>query len=214
MRMKPKVDGLGAEIEGFGYDGPPPVPGTYHGFVKKMGLAKIATGENKGADRIALVIEIDEGKFKGAGIVHSLNMTDQGKGWVNNFLDSLTDGSERQRNGLQKLFWQKGYDVANEADGKLGHQFLDIGGKFKPIGKTCMFVTVLRPDQYGEDKAAIARFIVPRDANEDDDEDDSEDDPMQGLGEFSQAETMNPDQQDYEDNLVSDISDDDDIFSV
>lgn len=157
-RIKPTFDGS-TMSSGF-YDGPPAPPGTYRGVVKKMGLAEIKNGPNAGASRIALLLEISDGKFKGAAVMHSLNLTTQSAWAVNQFLDALTDGSDVQKNGLRNLFWQKGYDVENEPDGKMGQQFISIGGKFKPLGKPVAFVTKMDSWE-GKPKAAIDRFVVP-----------------------------------------------------
>ena len=159
-RIKPNFDGS-TMSSGF-YDGPPAPPGTYRGIVKKMGLAEIKNGPNAGASRIALLLEISDGKFKGAAVMHSLNLTTQSAWAVNQFLDALTDGSDVQKNGLRNLFWQKGYDVENEPDGKMGQQFTSIGGKFKPLGKPVAFVTKMDSWE-GKPKAAIDRFVVPLD---------------------------------------------------
>lgn len=158
VRIKPDFDGSTASSGR--YDGPPPTPGTYRGIVKKMGLAEIKSGANAGSHRIALLLEISEGNYKGAAVMHSLNLTTQSAWAVNQFLDALTDGSDKQKAGLRNLFWQKGYEVENEPDGKMGQQFINIGGKFKPLGKPVAFVTKM--DSWdGKPKAAIDRFVVP-----------------------------------------------------
>lgn len=209
VKIKPAFDGS-AEDSGF-YQGPPPVPGTYRGIVKKMGLAEIKNGPNAGQNRIALLLEINDGKYKGAGVLHSLNLTTQSAWAVNQFLDAITDGSERQRKGLRELFWQKGFDVAPEADGKMGQQFISIGGKFKPMGKPVAFVTKM--DSYeGNPKAAVDRFVVPVEGGESEDE-TAEDDSLEGMGEFA-AETP-LDENDSEDHVVeeSPTEDGDDPWS-
>lgn len=165
VRIKPDFDGSTASSGR--YDGPPPPAGTYRGIVKKMGLAEIKSGANAGSNRIALLLEISEGNFKGAAVMHSLNLTTQSAWAVNQFLDALTDGSDKQKTGLRNLFWQKGYEVENEADGKMGQQFMNIGGKFKPLGKPVAFVTKMDSWE-GKPKAAIDRFVVPLGVNAED----------------------------------------------
>lgn len=158
VRIKPKIDGKGATT-GF-YTGPPPPPDTYTGVVKKMGLATIKAGDNAGQHRIALLLEIAKGPYKGAGVMHSLNITEQGKGYVNDFLHALTDGSVKQRETLESWFWDLGYDVSEQPDGNFGQQFTVIGKNFKPIGKPVTFIT--KADSYdGKPKAAIDRFVTP-----------------------------------------------------
>lgn len=165
VRIKPDFDGSNASSGR--YDGPPPPAGTYRGIVKKMGLAEIRSGANAGSNRIALLLEISDGNYKGAAVMHSLNLTTQSAWAVNQFLDALTDGSDKQKTGLRNLFWQKGYEVENEPDGKMGQQFMNIGGKFKPLGKPVAFVTKMDSWE-GKPKAAIDRFVVPLGANAED----------------------------------------------
>jgi hypothetical protein len=189
VRIKPSDDYSKEKFEF--YDGPPPPAGTYQGKVKKMGLAKIASGENKGADRIALVLEITQGKYKGAGILHSLNLTKQGSPFVNQFLESMTDGSEKQKKVIVDWFWNKGYDVQNDSDGKLGRPINWIGSpKFVPVGKTCAFMTRMGTDQQGEPRAEIARFVVPVEDSEEDFA--SNGSSSDGLEEFAPETTSNP----------------------
>lgn len=195
VRIKPGFDGKG-QASGF-YDGPPPPPNTYRGKVKKMGLAKIGSGDNVGKDRIALVLEITEGQYKGAGILHSINLTTE-SGWaVNQFLHAMTDGSEKQKTVLEKWFYDVGYDVEPEATGKMGQQFISIGGKFKPIGKPVAFITKM--DSYnGEPKAAIDRFVVPQAVSEEPEvepevlDEPVVEEPSSGLDEFAVETTSNP----------------------
>lgn len=192
VRIKPNIDGKGAR-PGF-YDGPPPDPGTYRGVVKKMGLAKIANGDNAGADRIALLLEITEGKFKGAAVVHSLNVTEQGKGFVNVFLHALTDGSEKQKEAIEEWFWDLGYEVEDKEDGSFGQQFIFIGKpKFKPIGKPVAFVTSIEPYK-GKPTARVDRFCVPSEIGSEDDpsESSSVPDDLSGLEGLTSDTTSAP----------------------
>ncbi|AVD99694.1 methyltransferase [Mycobacterium phage Cuke] len=197
--IKPKFDG--SEMTSGFYDGPPPSPGPYRGRLKKMGLAKIGSGDNKGEDRIALVVEITSGKFKGAGIVHSLNLITSSAWAVNQFLDALTDGSEKQKLALRKLFWQKGYAVEDNEDGKMGRQFTSIGGKFKPIGKPIAFVTKMDTStKTDEPIAVIDKFVVPLEDSKDD------------AGEEDSLESVSSDSDDSDDDvaLADDSASDDD----
>lgn len=203
--MKPDLDGFNATETGSNfYDGPPPPPGVYKGIVKQLSLAKIATGPNAGGDRLHLVVEIADGKYKGAGLVHSLNLTQQGQPFVNQFLRSLTDGSEDQWVAIREAFWHTGYLVADKPDQKSRLPILRIGKKTNPIGLTTSFVTRIRTVEKGEyagqERTDIARFVTPfagngndSDAAEvDDDLDTAEDTETEtdsestGLDEFSE----------------------------
>ena len=173
--LKPNVDGFNQTDTGISYyDGPPPVPGVYQGKIKQLALATIATGANAGGQRLHLVVEITEGKYKGAGLVHSLNLTNQGAPYVNQFLRSLTDGSEAQYNAIREAFWHVGYSVGDENQkGRL--PILKIGKKTDPIGMTTTFVTRMRPGNDGTERAVIARFVIPvpsDDATQEDSEDE------------------------------------------
>jgi hypothetical protein len=157
----------------------------YDGTVEKLGLAKIKTGDNAGGDRLALLVRISQGEYKGAGVFHSLNMTKQGAYFVNQFLWAMTDGSETQKDAIRKMFWLKGFDHGNQQDGKMGLPITVIGSKFNPIGRKVKFITVMDNDQDGNPRAKISRFLVPVVA-----QDDSELD--EGIGEFAPESTSNP----------------------
>lgn len=178
--MKPVIDGFNDTNTGGGYyDGPPPTPGLYQGKVKQLALATIATGVNAGGQRLHLVVEITEGKFKGAGLVTSLNLTAQGAPYVNRFLRSLTDGSDEQDKGIREAFWHVGYSVGDE-DQKGRLPILKIGKKFDPIGKSTAFVTRMRTGNDGVERADIARFVTPVVAEPEEDT-SSDDDLLAGL---------------------------------
>lgn len=173
--MKPPTDGFdNTDTGGNWYDGPPPPDGLYKGKVKYLALGKIASGENKGGQRISVVVEISEGKYKGAGIGTGLNLTKQGEPYVNQFLRSLTDGSEEQWRGIREAFWRTGY-LVGDPDKKGRLPIERIGKKTNPIGMSLSFVTKLRTrSDTNEVTADIARFVTPQ--KNDEIEDDSEDD--------------------------------------
>ncbi|QNJ59291.1 hypothetical protein SEA_MRMIYAGI_78 [Mycobacterium phage MrMiyagi] len=207
--IKPKFDG--SEMTSGFYDGPPPAPGPYKGKIKKMGLAKISSGDNKGEDRIALVLEITSGKFKGAGIVHSLNLITSSAWAVNQFLDALTDGSEKQKLALRKLFWQKGYAVEDNEDGKMGRQFISIGGKFKPIGKPIAFVTKMDVSTKTDEQiAVIDKFVVPLEGNDEGGEEDSLDSVSSDSEDEDVAVADDSDSSDDDSEAVASDDDEDD----
>jgi hypothetical protein len=163
--IKPKFDG--AEDTSLQYDGPPPPPGPYKGVVKRLWLTEIGSGDNAGEDQLKVLVEIDTGKFKGAGFFYNLPMLKQSSWKINQFLDSMTDGSEKQRDVLRDWFWHKGYEVEPEED-KVGRPITKIiGGKkgFIPLGKSVGFITKM--DSYnGSERAIIDRFVVPLEDSE------------------------------------------------
>ena len=178
--MKPptEYDSSATETGADWYDGPPPPPALYKGVVKKMLLTKVAAGEKKGEQRIMVICEISEGKYKGAGVSKWLQLTKQGSPWVNQFLHSLTDGSEEQKKAIRHAFETVGYTVG-DMDAKKRLPIVKIGKKTNPIGLATSFVTKLRTSESdGVTRAEIARFVTPfvdNDEGEDDDLDTSTD---------------------------------------
>lgn len=209
--MKPptEYDESDTDTGGGFYDGPAPKPGLYKGVVKKLLLSKVSEGEKKGEQRIMVICDITEGKFKGAGVTKWLQLTKQGSPWVNQFLHSLTDGSEAQKNGIRKAFKEIGYECG-DPDSKKRLPIIKIGKKTNPIGMTTNFVTKMRSDD--ETRAEIARFVIPIDDSAGDDEEDTDletttdTDESDGLDEFAD---------DAEDTATEeDSTDEDDPWSV
>lgn len=187
VRMKPKVEGKNVRLEGDFYDGPPPKPGLYQGTIKHLGFVKVGSGDNKGADMLKGVFEIAEGPYKGAGLFWNKPLLDQTVGWINQFLDALTDGSQKQKDQLQHIFWDIGCDLEQEADGKLGRQIKTVGKSTKLIGRPISFI--VRNGSYeGQDRPEIARFVIPVEDEPEMDEEEMED----ALGEFQQDTSSNP----------------------
>lgn len=192
--IKPKFDGQTSESNQ--YNGPPPVPGPYHGVVKKMWYATIKSGKNEGEGQYKILIEIDQGKFKGAGLFHNLQMLEQNAWSTNQFLDSMT-AKEEQSKVLRKWFWEIGCDVETESD-KVGQPVNFIGKpKFVPAGKELSFIIKNEPDNNGGTRAVIDRFIVSWRQEDEAEEDDGIDpvateDDSDGMGEFDAATTSNP----------------------
>ena len=88
--------------------------------------------------------------------MHSLNLTSQSAGGQSIWTHLLT-GRIVSARVCESCSGRRGFDVANEPDGKMGQQFISIGGKFKPIGKPVCFCN---KDGFHNDqpKAAIDRF--------------------------------------------------------
>ncbi len=169
VHIKPKFDGKGQSTPAGVYSGPPLVPGTYLGIVKRIGVGKIKSGDNAGEPRINLLLEVSEGKYKGAGVFDGLNQTQQGAGFINAFLHALTDGSEKQKSAIEKAFWDTGYDIGDIDDKAVGKPILRIGKNFKPEGKPVAFVVKIEPDNNGNDRPRVGRFVIPLPDNETED---------------------------------------------
>ena len=189
------------------YDGPQPTAGFYKGVVKKLLLQKANNGEL----HLMALCEISEGKFKGAGVVKWLQLTEQGSPWLNQFLMSLTDGSPAQRKGICQAFADPGFAV-DEKDDKGRLPIVRIGKKFNPIGKPTAFMVKVRVIEKGartgESVSEISRFVIPKEDTEnsepetsapedvlDDDatlDDSLSADDSAGLDEFDAETTSNP----------------------
>lgn len=158
--ITPKFDGSDRPSPSI-YNGPPPPPGIYLATIRRMGIRKIQTGIDVGADRITLSLEIRDGDYAGARIAHSLNVTEQGAPYANQFLESLSDGRESQKTAIRHAFWKVGYKVGSTDDGQMVKPFEQIGADIKPIGMTCAFRSKMSTDLSGNTRAAVASFIVP-----------------------------------------------------
>lgn len=164
--MKPNFDGKGMYSDF--YDGPPPTPGPYRGEIKGMWASTVQSGDNEGADKILVSVEINHGKFKGARLLTNLTLLKSSAWTINQFLHALTPaGTQKQKDIMEALFWDKGYKTDPDNDHKLGTPIVNIGGKFKPIGKEVGFITKF--DTYnGEKRAIVDRFVVPLENSGDD----------------------------------------------
>lgn len=183
------------------YDGPDPDPGFYKGKVKMLMLSKAKNDEI----HVMSLCEISEGKFKGAGVVKWLQLTEDGSKWFNQFLHAMTDGSPEQTKGISKAFKEVGYGVEKNQNGK--PCIIQIGKQFKPIDKPVAFIvkrrTIEKGPRVGETVSEISRYVVPRfgdDAEDsapesvlDDDDTGLDDTEDSGLDEFDEDTTSNPD---------------------
>lgn len=182
--MRPPTQGKGAE-SGI-YDGPPPKPALYKGKLVWMGIAKIKTGDNAGGQRLSVLVQITEGKYKGASVSTGFSFG-SGDGYINQFLHSLTDGSAAQKEKAESAFWDDGYLVDDEKNGVF--PIVRIGKKLNPIGLPCNFVTKMRTrTDTDEEVADIARFVSKRtdDVEGDDSEPDTDASDPDGEG-FAEA---------------------------
>jgi hypothetical protein len=191
------------------YDGPPPKAGFYKGPIKKILLQK---GKNPGQIRWMVLCEINHGPFKGAGVVKWIEPDGDNAKWFNQWLHSLTDGSEEQMRAIRKSFAENGFMVDKDDKGKTN--VVRIGKNTNPIGKVIGFVvkqrTIQGGERDGEVVAEISRFAVPKGNDEETEEDSPEsvlddddsglddtetvetDDDSSGLDEFDGETTSNP----------------------
>ena len=101
-----------AASQGFDvYKGELPPNGAYEGDLKVVKVGKIGSGENKGKHNLKITVVIDDPEYpeyKGCPAFANLNLTDQGVPYVNQFLESLTDGSDKAKADIKRAFWKTG----------------------------------------------------------------------------------------------------------
>lgn len=111
--MKFKVGGsnpAAAEPGVTKYTGDVPKEGAYLHKLKRLLIKK----NDKGESMISGLAEIEEpkgsafAKYNGYGTWIQQNITDQGKGYVNQLLAALTDGSDEQMLEIKEAFWEEG----------------------------------------------------------------------------------------------------------
>lgn len=213
-------DAVGKEATGGTfYDGPPPpykVP--LRGIVKRVTIGAIKSGPNKGAPRINMLVEVKEpkgsknAKYNEFGVWHGLNITDQGAGYVNQWLNSLAGPSEVAQKKLQKAFWGAGGVKVD------GDDHLIAIGTFKinsPTGTSPVaFVGKRGTDQDGEERFEIGSFLILTNSSEADEEDEEEfeddEDEDEDYDEDDDADDEDDDVDDDEDDEDADEEDDDD----
>jgi len=210
--MKPSNNYKDSVQTGTGfYDGPLPPAGVYKGKLAKLFYAVVADGENKGEVHFLAICEITEGQYKGASASKWLQDTEKGAPWLNQFLRSLTDGSDAQFKGIRDAWWDHGYEIDDSKAIKGMYAITKIGKKTNPVGMPTTFMTKIR-----NERCEITRFIS-KVAESDGDGDDStsedssspEDDLLSSI-----ADDDSNEENSNEDVAVVDISEDEDPWSV
>ena len=101
-----------AAAQGFeNYKGELPPNDAYRGILKTVKVRKIQSGEDKGKNGLMLVVILNDPKFPeydGCPVFGNLNLTDQGAQYVNQFLEALTDGSDKAKTDIKRAFWKTG----------------------------------------------------------------------------------------------------------
>jgi hypothetical protein len=169
----------------------PPKPGSYIGILRRLSVSSIQNGPNAGADRLRVGVEItgpkgakrtDDTSAIGAWVFSGLNVTEQGAGYVNQFMWAITGATtEAEKQKAEKAFWGKGkFDGADVDDSDNVIKFGKDIFVNSPDGEIVLGITTknspdTRPDHKGEMQADISRYLVPKDdSDDDDDEDDDE----------------------------------------
>lgn len=179
------ITGVGEEATG-GFDNSPVKPGTYKGTCKYVKVSYIKKeGPNKGKPRLNIGVQVDSGpdeKAKGRMFWGGLNVIDGQQGWVNQFLNSLTDGSPAATKTIQKVFWNEDDDPKLGPDVDADGHILKVG-KWKvgsPEGEIPIIFTLKKgKDQDGNPRSEVGRFLVKKSNGSAVDEDEDEEDPIE-----------------------------------
>lgn len=189
------------------YTGPVPPKGPYTGLVKRIELTE--TGPNSktpGTPMLRILVELKaqkgskNAKYDGYGIWNYRQITDQGKGYVNQFLDALTDGTPAACRKIRKGFWDVGV-VTEEDDGghviKIGTIKIDSPKCSIPVA----FVGRTGKDQNDEPNLEIASWLLAKGKTDDEDlgDDEDEDEEDEDLDEDEDEDDEDEDDSDDED---------------
>lgn len=166
------------------YDGPVPPKGAYRGILKRLELI----AENKsGNPMLKYLIELkaregsEAAQYDGYPIWGNQNVTDQGKGYVNQFLDALTNGSDEQILVTRKAFWTGGLVVEDDGEGhviRIGK--MQIGS---PTGSRTVAFQAKKKTYKGEESLEVARFLVTKEEEPEVDPETLEELPEEDLAE-------------------------------
>lgn len=161
------------------YKGKLPPNGAYEGVLKVVKVGKIGSGIDKGKHSLGPVVIIDDPdypEYKGCPAFGNLNLTDQGVPYVNQFLESLTDGSDKAKADIKKAFWKTGpiVDDAKEHILRIGKTQVN-----SPKGEIRVLVGTKINTYNGNTSCKIQQYMLidseDRGPNTDTDEDEDED---------------------------------------
>lgn len=155
------VDARGGEFQP--YDGPIPPKGTILvGLIKQIQLTKNRNGELM----VKCLFEAkgnegDKAKYDGLPVWWNGNVTEQGKGFVNDFLIALAARNGAEPKTVIRAFWQKGPAI-EDAQGKLPSPIKGIGTfRIEPNGMKGKISTKVG-EYKGDEKAEVGFWIVPK----------------------------------------------------
>lgn len=101
-------DPFGANLEEFEvYEGDLPPKGVYRFELTMLRLKENRNGDPMINGRLRMAeLRKDKKQYNGYGCWFNLNVTKQGRGWVNNFIDALAK-DDKQALALRKAFWDQ-----------------------------------------------------------------------------------------------------------
>jgi hypothetical protein len=191
----------GADVEasqGFPqYRGKLPENGVYEGVLKVMKVLKIAKGDNAGKSRLQIVVTLKDPnypEYDGCPVFDNKNVTDQGVPFLNQMLESITDGSDAAMKAVKNAFWKTGPIVDNEKEHILKIGKINVNSPQGAIqvlvatkqntyngNTTCQVRQWLQfegEDTPTEDEQIVEEDDEPIDVADDDDDDPYEDDDV------------------------------------
>jgi hypothetical protein len=159
------VEARGGEFQP--YDGPIPPKGTILvGLIKQFQLTR-----NKGGDLMLKCLfeakgnEADKAKYDGLPVWWNGNVTEQGKGFVNDFLAMLAARNGADPKTVIRAFWQKGPAI-EDAQGKLPSPIKGLGTfRINPNGMKGKISTKVG-EYKGDEKAEVGFWIMPKPGEE------------------------------------------------
>ena len=189
------------------YSGEFPPAGAYRVRMKRLFMS-----ENKAGPALAGLVEISEpkgskrAKYNGYGFWINQNITDQGAGWVNQFLLAVSNGKEQ----IKDDFWDDG--VKARADEKGVYQVERIG-EFKIGSPNCdiEMVVVTKHDTWQGKKKLVATSYVPLSESTLDESED-EDDRDEGEDDFEDEDGLEDEDESEDDEDEDEDEDEDDLF--
>lgn len=163
------------------YNGETPPKGIYTGKLKRLAVS----GPNRSDDFMFNgFIEIDEPKkspksqYNGYGIRFNLNISDQGAGYVNQFLDAISGGNAK----LRSAFWARGVDLDGPKGADTG-PVLKIGGLLATPDNKITVTVNTRMNEYpkgsGDWSLQVGQFLLANtnsSAEDEGEEDEGEED--------------------------------------
>jgi hypothetical protein len=154
------------------YKGELPRNGAYVGTLKRLTVGKIGSGDDKGKNKLSILVEIDDPdypEYKGAPAWGNLNLTDQGATYVNQFLEALTDGSEAAKKAIRTAFWKTG-PIADDTK----EHILRIGkvNVNSPNGSIKVLISTKQRTYQGTTSCGIQQYMLLGDDDTVDDEDE------------------------------------------
>lgn len=160
------------------WSGPLPPKGSYPAVLKMVKVKKI---KNKSDNRLQIMVLLDtDDEYNGCPVFGGVNLTDQGIPYVNQFLQSLTDGSDAAFTKIKKAFYA-GFVVDEKKENVLKIGTLKINS---PEGELPIRISLTHSTWEGKTNPQISSFLMAgdgdvgnRDAEDDEpvEEDDDED---------------------------------------